>query len=122
MLLLVAVVGCSSSESEDTIKIRSNLEEAGYTVQTELNSDHLFEQKLLNVKPIVYVNGDPHLTVYPLATPEERERAYNQFIEKTAIYNMMAFDVYEDESHLFFFTHYDEELPLEGLTKLEGGI
>ncbi len=84
MLLLVTLVGCSSSESEDTIKIRSNLEEVGYTEQTELNSDHLFEQKLLNVKPIVYTNGEPQLTFYPLASPEERERAMNQFIEKNS--------------------------------------
>lgn len=119
MCMILFMGGCSSSSyGEESEQVISELEEAGYTELTDLNRDHLFEQKLLNVNPIVYVKGEPQMTFYPIQSPEERQEALNEFDEKADAYNIVDYTVYEDDSHLYFFVHFDEVLPLSGLTEI----
>jgi hypothetical protein len=92
------------------VEVETAITEQGLVLEeADLPSENAFIQKLTGVSPKAYFIGGKTLSIYVFSTDDEREKGMEDFEEKTATMELVAYKTYTNKNILVFYTEGNEE-------------
>ncbi|MBS4200037.1 hypothetical protein KHA93_10255 [Bacillus sp. FJAT-49732] len=108
LYIMMLLSGCRTSDPNmvDLEEVLSAFKEQNLLLEvTKVPTKNIFGMKLNRVRPDSYKLDDKLLLIYMYTSIKEREKALQDFRNKTATFNLVSFTYYEVKNVLIFYVH-----------------